>query len=119
MRTVTLFEITLSDNNSTLKLSTNRVEWLEGGDSKVQFRAYVGVSQGQLLDKWESSQSLLEVSIVPVECGEVDESGQVISSDCDEDLVDYNSQSGKAKVSWVYNPTGPSKILLEFEGGEQ
>ena len=119
MKTVIRFIIKLNDGNKELKLDTNEVTWLEGGDNKVVFEALVDIERGKLLDQWEANGTVLQVSIEPKECGEIDQYGQIIAAECDQSLVDYNSQEGKARIEWTYNPTGTSRILLQFEGGEQ
>ncbi len=111
---VIAFKVTLDDGANKLELEPCQVEWLEGGDTKVRVNAAVDVGQGDVLDKWESSGTELSVDIVPSRCARRGPAGDLISSPCSEEVKDYVSQSGKGKISWVYNPSGDSQIIIEF-----
>lgn len=104
-----IFRVKMSDGTDTIRLKGD-VIWLEGGDTKVEVDAPVTIEQGEVLDKWESSQTKLNVSIEPI-C--LDVMGREIV--CPDEIEEYNSQEGTATMTWIYNPNGISKIILTFE----
>ena len=103
------FKVVLRDQDGNEITLPAKVEWLQGGDNDVRVVTYVDVGTGEVLDKWEGSNTSLEVSIEPL-CFNV--YGDNV--DCPGEVKDYLEQSGKASLSWVYNPNGDSSIYLKF-----
>jgi len=105
------FKVTLKDaQGNELILAASKVEWLQGGDSDVRVVAYIGLEEGEALDNWESNKTTLDVSIEPI-CN--DALGNPL--DCPQSVRDYLEQTGKASLTWAYNPNGDSEIYLKFE----
>ena len=106
------FKVKLTDGSDEVKIWAD-VTWLEGGDNKIKLKGYVGVEEGNILDKWESTKTTINFSIEPV-C--VDVHGN--EKECPKEIEDYYSQEGKGTVSWVCNPLGDSEVYVEVrEGG--